>query len=550
MLTGLSIKNYALIKSLEMHPAAGLNIITGETGAGKSIILGAVGLLLGNRADTKVLFENEKKCSIEGEFEIATYELKSIFESLDLDYDDLTIIRREINPNGKSRAYINDAPVTLEVLKSIGLRLLDIHSQHESIAIGKKSAQLGVLDTYCQNFKLKNSYQENYNHYKKLKQSLDLLYADALSRNKESDYNLFLLNELIECNFSEDEQESLEKELNLLDNTEDIKLKLAQIVNETQEGEFAINDRLSELTRILNSISDFSIDLGQINSRFISINEELKDITRELDNFYQVIEYSPERLAEVNERLGLIYQLQQKHKVDTISDLLAIQSELESNALSNENLEVEIEGLKKELELTEKELIQNGEKLSTSRRDVLDEFSNKLNKLLQYVGIPEGHVELAYRRIEPIDSGIDEVELLFSANKGIKPEPVKQVASGGEFSRLMFCIKYLLADKTSMPTIIFDEIDTGVSGEIAIKMAKMMKKMSTQHQVISISHLPQVAAKGDSHYYVYKNNKSEKSESLIRKLEDKDRVEEIAKMIGGDNPSELAMKNAMELIAE
>lgn len=550
MLTVLSIKNYALIKSLEMKPAVGLNIITGETGAGKSIMLGAIGLLLGNRADTKVLLDSQKKCSIEGEFDISNYQMQSDFETYDLDYDDLTIIRREINPNGKSRAFINDLPVTLEVLKSIGLRLLDIHSQHESIAIGKKSAQLEVIDSYCQNKLLRNNYTETFKRYKKLESKLQKLYTNSESKDKESDYNTFLLNELVGMNLTNGEQETLEEELRLLENAEDIKLKLSQVVDEVQDGELAINDRLAELARILTVVSDFSTDLEKSNERFISVHEELKDIVKELEAVNHNIEHSPEKLAEVNERLGLIYQLQQKHKVSSISELLGIQESLESEVLNHEHLEEEIVQAKKELELTEKELIDHAEKLSERRRAVLDEFSDKLNKLLQYVGIPEGHVELVYKRTEPNDTGIDEVQLLFSANKGIKPEPVKRVASGGEFSRLMFCIKYLLADKTAMPTIIFDEIDTGVSGEIAIKMAKMMKKMSENHQVMSISHLPQVAAKGDAHYFVYKNNESQTSESLIKRLEENDRVDAIAKMIGGDNPSDAAVQNAKELIAQ
>lgn len=550
MLISLSIKNYALIKSLEMMPAKGLNIITGETGAGKSIMLGAIGLLLGKKADIKVLLDNEKKCNIEGEFNIANYNLQNTFESNDLDFDDNIIIRREINPRGKSRAFINDIPVTLEVLKSICLRLLDIHSQHESIAIGNKTVQLEVIDAYCQNSAIKTTYLENFKKHQKLKNKLEILYKELAKKDKETGYNTFLLNELIEAKFSENEQEALEEELKLLDNAEDIKLKLSQIINEVQNGKFPISDKLRELTRVLNGIVEFSKELGQLNERFFSVYEELKDIVAELDGIQQNVKHNPERLIEINERLGLIYQLQQKHKVNSIAELLATQQELETNALKHENLEEQITKIKKDLEIAEKTLNQNAEKLSKCRRKILDDFSDKLNQFLQYVGIPEGHIELAYKRIEPINTGIDEIELLFSANKGVKPEPVRQVASGGEFSRIMFCIKYLIADKIAMPTIIFDEIDIGVSGEIAIKMAKMMKKMSENHQLIAISHLPQIAAKGDAHYFVYKNSESKKSESLIKKLENQDRIDAIAQMIGGNNPSEAAVQNAKELIAE
>ena len=549
MLTGLSIKNYALIKSLEMNPSGGLNIITGETGAGKSIMLGAVGMLLGKRADIKVLLDDDVKCSVEGEFDISNYKLQELFGTLDLDYDDLTIIRREINPKGKSRAFINDVPVTLEILKQVGLKLLDIHSQHESIAINQKSTQLKVIDIYSQNSALHSNYINTYHEYKKLKLKLEVLYQEVSSKNKESDYNTFLLNELTKLNLVDGEQESLEEDLKLLENAEEIKLSLSQVITDLSGKDYALIDQMTDLLRVLNGISSFSNDINAIGERFSSALEEIKDISKELESTQDNVDYSPEKIKEVGDRLSMIYQLQQKHNVDNIEELLMITSKLEDELLTKVDLDEQIIQTKISFEGAEKKLIKNAEKLSVTRRDVLDEFSDKLNQLLQFVGIPEGHVELVYKRIEPKESGIDEIELLFSANKGIKPEPIKQVASGGEFSRLMFCIKYLLADKTSMPTIIFDEIDTGVSGEIAIKMANMMKKMASKHQVISISHLPQVAAKGDAHYFVYKNNDSDKSESLIRKLEDKDRVGEIAKMIGGENPSDAAIKNAQELIA-
>lgn len=549
MLTGLSIKNYALIKSLEMNPSEGLNIITGETGAGKSIMLGAVGMLLGKRADIKVLLDDHLKCSIEGEFDISNYKLQELFGTMDLDYDDLTIIRREINPNGKSRAFINDLPVTLDILKQVGLKLLDIHSQHESIAINQKATQLKVIDIYSQNNALHANYLDAYNQYKKLKLKLETLYQELSSKDQESDYNTFLLNELMKLNLVSGEQETLEEELKLLENAEEIKLNLSQAISDLRDKDYALLDQMTELLRVLNGVSNFSNDIDTISERFSSTLEEIKDISNELESIQDGVEYSPDKIKEVGDRLSMIYQLQQKHSVDNIQGLLLVTSELENKLLNKVDLDEQIVLTKKSFEAIEKELVKNAEKLSITRRDVLDEFSDKLNKLLKFVGIPEGHVELVYKRIEPKESGIDEIELLFSANKGVKPEPIKQVASGGEFSRLMFCIKYLLADKTAMPTIIFDEIDTGVSGEIAIKMANMMKKMADKHQVISISHLPQVAAKGDAHYFVYKNNDSEKSESLIRKLEDKDRVGEIAKMIGGENPSEAAIKNAEELIA-
>ena len=396
---------------------------------------------------------------------------------------------------------------------------------------------------------IKLTYTESFKLFKNLEQKLNQLYVESEKKNKESDYNTFLLNELVDANLVVGEQEGLEEELKLLENAEDIKLKLTQITNEISEGDTSMNDRMGDLTKVLGGISEFSKELESLNERFVSVHEEMKDIAAELDGVQQSVDYNPERLAEVNERIGLLFQLQQKHKVTSVDELIEIQRGLETSALGHENLEDQIIQIKDEFEKGKKSLIIQAEKLSECRRGVLDDFSDKINQLLRYVGIPEGYIELAYKRIEPTKTGIDEVELLFSANKGVKPEPVKQVASGGEFSRLMFCVKYLLADKTAMPTIIFDEIDTGVSGEIGIKMANMMKKMSKNHQLIAISHLPQVAAKGDAHYFVYKNSESQTSESLIKKLENDERIDSIAKMIGGDNPSQAAIQSAKEMIA-
>lgn len=548
MLTNLSIKNYALIRELEIAPSPALNIITGETGAGKSIVLGAVGLLLGNRADTKALLSKDKKCVIEGEFEIAGYRLQNIFEEADLDYEEPSIIRREINPNGKSRAFINDVPTTLDVLKKIGLRLLDIHSQNESIEIAKKDARLKILDDYAQANQIREAYQQEYLDFKKCEKTLKELKEKQENLNKEEDYNSFLLDELAKAALKAGEQEELENELKILDNSEDIKLKLAQIVGEFQENEFSISDRLMEMNNLLKSTASFSQDLENLNERFTSSVTELKDIVGVLGEVLESVEHDPQRIEEVNQRLGFLYQLQQKHQVLDVAGLIDIQSALEEKAMANQSLEEEIEKQELLFEESQKRMLSSAEKLSAKRIGMLDKFSNDINQLLGYVGMPDGQLQLTHKSIDPSPAGIDEVEMLFSANKGISPQAVAKVASGGEFSRLMLCIKYLLATKTAMPTIIFDEIDTGVSGEIAKKMALMMKKMSQKHQVIAISHLPQIAAKGDSHYFVYKNNNSETTESFIKKLDTNGHVLEIAKMLGGENPTEAALKNARELI--
>ncbi|MFY0654255.1 MAG: DNA repair protein RecN [Cyclobacteriaceae bacterium] len=549
MLAKLSIKNYALIRDLEISPSSALNIITGETGAGKSIMLGALGLLLGNRADTKALLSKDSKCIIEGEFQVADYQLESIFEEADLDYEDQTIIRREINPKGKSRAFINDMPTTLDTLMRIGLKLLDIHSQNESIQIAKKETRLKLIDDYAQNESTRNKYESAYTKYLEALKNLEKLRASQADIKKEESYNNFLLDELTKADLSHGEQEELESEIKILDNSEDIKVKLSQIIGEFQESDFSVSDKLSEMYSALSSIDSYSSELEKLSERFSSCLEELKDVVGELNRVLDSVEHDPARIEEINQRLSLLYQLQQKHGVDSVDSLLAIQGELEEKVSTVQNLEKALVDAQSAFDKCSKILLQKGAKLSKSRTSVLSKFSDDMNKLLDYVGIPDGKLEMRHTEIPPTSTGIDKLEMLFSANKGVTPQPVGQVASGGEFSRLMLCIKYLLASKTAMPTVIFDEIDTGVSGEIAKKMAIMMKKMAQNHQIIAISHLPQIAAKGDAHYYVYKNNRSETAESLIKKLTPDDHIQEVAKMIGGLNPSEAAIKNAKELIA-
>lgn len=548
MILSLSIHNYALIRQLNIKPDKGLNIVTGETGAGKSIMLGAVGLLLGNRADTKVLLEKEQKCIIEGEFDIMALELQSFFEEHDLDYEDHSIIRREINPKGKSRAFINDVPVTLDILKSIGIQLIDIHSQNESIQLADKGVKLELIDDYAQSGPALKGYKLAHAKYNDLTQQL----ADLEQREKDSqadaDYKSFLLDELVKADLKPDEQELLEKEQRVLENSEEIKQFLGQIIDAFSGNEMSVGDQLREVGATMRKLSSFSDSLSKLNDRIDSANAELFDIIQEVESESEQMEIEPARLDEVSARLDLINRLQLKHKVPNIGGLLEIKSQLENENLESQDLEESIVQLKIEKEVANKKMIQAAEKLSELRRSCIDLFSSSLNGLLGEVGMPDGQLEVVYKRVEPWKLGIDEVELLFSANKGIKPESIGNVASGGEFSRLMFCVKYLLADRTAMPTVIFDEIDTGVSGEIAIKLAAMMKKMAGNHQIIAISHLPQVAAKGQAHYYVYKDNSADKTESLIKRLEEKDRLEEIAKMIGGDSLSETALNSARELI--
>ena len=443
MLKHLNIRNYALIKNLQLNPSKGLNIVTGETGAGKSIILGAIGLLLGKRADTKALLNKESKCVIEGIFDIANYQLKDIFDQEDLDYDDETIFRREIGDNGKSRAFINDLPVRLDTLSLIGSYLLDIHSQHDTLNIGGKATQLKFIDEYARNMHLSKAYANAFTEYTSIQRSLNELQLKRSRDQKEADYNQYLLDELLSADISEEEQEELESEMGLLDNAEDIKLKLTQVNNEFNESEFSINDRLAELGGSLDSLSSVSEELRKLAERFNGGLEELKDVVHDLQKIEESVEYNPERLEEVKERLSEIYRLQQKHQVNSTAELLKIQSDLENKMDQMVNTDERISLLESQLSNAQKQMTSKAEKLSESRRNVLDQFSDHLNNQLKMVGLPDAHVEVACKRIEPMATGIDEISLLFSANKGVPAQPVMDVASGGEFSRLMLSLIHI-----------------------------------------------------------------------------------------------------------
>ncbi len=548
MLTQLKIENYALIKELDISPSSGLNIITGETGAGKSIMLGAVGLLLGKRADTKVLSDQGKKCVIEGVFDIGTYDLSSFFVEEDLDYEEHSIIRREITPAGKSRAFINDTPVTLEVMKRLGIHLMDVHSQYDTLTLKDNSFQLSLIDLFAGNSKLLLSYQDKYKAYKEQQSKIEELEQEITSLQNEQDYHQFLLSELTAANLQVDEQESLEQELSVLDNAEEIKSGLHLSISLLSNGEQTIENSLQEVKNTLLKLGTLSPKYQELYQRIESTYIELKDIANEIEVANDEVIYDPERINLVKERLGLIYQLQQKHKVDTISLLLDIENELSDKVVKTGTYEEELAALKLSVEAIEIEVRKIGGQLSRYREDVFDQLKKELENLLQDVGMPDAMIDIRKESIEPSLTGTDKITILFSANKGVSPAAISQVASGGELSRLMFCVKYILADKTALPSIIFDEIDTGVSGEVAMKMGRMMSAMADSHQVITITHLPQIAAISESHYFVYKGEEEGRAVSKIRQLNEKEHIDEIAMMIGGDQPSDAAYYSAKELI--
>jgi DNA repair protein RecN (Recombination protein N) len=551
MLKNLLIKNYALIRELEMKPDPELSIITGETGAGKSIMLGAIGLLLGNRADTKSLYDPSEKCIIEGTFDVPEYDsLHHFFEEEELDYDRTNIIRREISPSGKSRAFVNDTPVTLETLRKIGSMLVDIHSQHDTLQLGSNEYQLQIIDTHAQNQIVFGQYREAFKIYRKQQNEYENLRDNADSLRKELDYNKFLLDELSEADFvNNEEQEVLEDQLSMLENSEEIKTKLVNSIDILSNAEYSVNNSLRQVVSILGQISNLSNKYRELRDRVESAFIDMKDVVFELEGEEGSVEFDPEKVNQINERLSVIYKLQKKHGVSSIQELLTIQEDLEERVGKVMNFDEEITEAKKRMEKTLAEVMRLGEQLSDIRKQTIPQIEKELTNLLIDVGIPNATMKIHHEPIKPSASGLDLVNLLFSANKGIAPQTLKSVASGGEFSRLMLCVKYILADKTSLPTIIFDEIDTGISGEIAIRVGKMIKNMSQhEHQVIAISHLHQIAAKGNVHYFVYKDNSSEKTMSRIRKLSNEERIFEIAKMIGGEKPSQSALENARELL--
>jgi len=549
MLSHLLIKNYALIEQLEMDPSTELNIITGETGAGKSIMLGAIGLLLGNRADSKVLYNPAEKCVIEGTFDVSGYVIENLFEEEDLDYDTTCVVRREISPSGKSRAFVNDTPVNLETLKRVTSQLMDIHSQHDTILLGSNEYQLQIVDTYAQNEEPLRHYRNDYRAYRQSQEAYDRLRSEAATMKKEFDYNNFLYEELAKAQLQADEQEQLEQELVVLENAGDIKERLQLAYDYLDNPEQSAVLFLKNVVSNLNYISKLSDQFSQLRERAQSSLIELRDLAGEISSEQDGIETNDTRAETIRERLNLIYQFQTKHQAKTVAELLAIQADLERKVSKVLNLDSELAAAKAAADEAQQQLAISAEVLSASRREILSQIEAHVNSLLVDLGMPNASLEINMATSKPTANGVDTVSFLFSANKGVKPQQLKNVASGGEFSRLMMTIKYILATKRSLPTIIFDEIDTGVSGEIAIKMGNMMRDMAHNHQIIAITHLHQIAAQGKAHYFVYKDHSGDKTVSRVRKLNLNERIMEIAQMIGGKNPSANTIKNAKEILA-
>jgi DNA repair protein RecN (Recombination protein N) len=548
MLKSLSISNYALIDQLSMQPSKGLSMITGETGAGKSIMLGAVGLLLGNRSDSKVLLHEDKKCVVEGVFDISEYGLKEFFDQEQLDFEESCIIRREISPNGKSRSFVNDTPVLLDSLKLLGAKLMDVHSQHDTLQLGEGGYQLSLVDAFAQTAAELSSYQEKFKSFRIAKKQYEELRQKAVEMQKEADFNQFQLDELSAMTLVTGEQAALESTQEVLENAEEIKLKINEMLALFQEEQFGVIQGMGQIQHGMQSLARLAQKFAELKDRFQSVFIEVKDLAESLVYEESNLEIDFDKLEQIRERLSKIYQLQKKHGVGSVEGLMQIESELADKVFQFQNLDESLDEAEKNLKAAKASMEEAGQLLTDRRKSCFYQFEKELQVLLAGLGMENARIQFEHNVISPAFSGLDEVEILFSANKGGMLQGLKKVASGGEFSRLLFAIKFLMADKMALPTLIFDEIDTGISGEVALQMVRMMKEIATRHQVICITHLPQVAAKGELHYFVYKDNSAAKTVSKIKLLVPDERVQELAKMIAGANPSISALESAKELL--
>ena len=549
MLKSLSIKNYALIDSLTIDFSEDLNILTGETGAGKSILLGAVGLIIGQRADSSVLRDKSDKCVAEGVFDIRKYSMQNFFSENELDYDDITILRREITPQGKSRAFINDTPVNVKVLNDLGVRLIDIHSQHQNLALNEKNYQLHVVDLVAGNGELLKSYTTEYKAYLSLQERLNQSLLLAEQSKKDLDYYEFQFQQLYDAKLVENEQAVLELQLEKLTHAEEIRTVFGQAYLALSEDELSVLTILKENLTSIGKLRSVLPEAEQIFIRMETVYLELKDLASESSIIEDRTQNNPEKIEQVNQRLDLIYSLQQKHRVSSVSELLNIQTEFEAKIQLVSSYDQEIERFRKEIVIQNKVLAELAGKISQKRKAVTAKIETKVIDILRNVGIPNAAFQMKFNSLKEFSiSGLDEVSFMFSANKNQELQEIGKIASGGEMSRLMLAIKTLITDARSLPTIVFDEIDTGVSGEIAVKMGQILEQMSKTVQVLNITHLPQIAAKGNNHYKVYKFDQNDQTYTSIKKLSDQERIEEIAQMLSGENYSITAMETAKELL--
>ena len=550
MLKSLFIQNFVLIDSLDICFNPGFSVITGETGAGKSIILGALSLVLGQRADGKSIKQGADKCVIEAIFDVSKYQLEPFFLGNDLEYDpESCILRRELYASGKSRAFVNDSPVPLAILKELGTKLIDIHSQHQNLLLGDNRFQLRVVDVMAENEILLILYKKEYTRYQGLRKALSALKERAAQSKQEEDYIRFQLDQLEEANLQPNEQEELEQEQETLSHAEEIKSSLYRVSSCLDGEEQGVVSLLKESLSSMDALERYFPRAKEIAERLRSAYIDLNDLASEMEGMIEDVEFNPDRLAWVNERLDTLYALQQKHRVSSVDDLIALRDQFRAQLTDIESFDEQIAALDKQVQDAYKELLQQAAVLSEQRKVAAVAFAQQLVQMVAPLGMPHTRfqVEVVPRK-EPESDGMDEIRFLFSANKSMALQPVAQTASGGEISRLMLCIKAMIAGFTALPTIIFDEVDTGVSGDIADKMGHIMQDLGSKMQVFAITHLPQIAAQGEAHYFVYKEDVKDRTLTRIRPLDKEERIREVARMLSGSALTEASLANAKDLL--
>ena len=550
MLKSLFIQNFVLIDSLDICFNPGFSVITGETGAGKSIILGALSLVLGQRADGKSIKQGADKCVIEAIFDVSKYQLEPFFLGNDLEYDpESCILRRELYASGKSRAFVNDSPVPLAILKELGTKLIDIHSQHQNLLLGDNRFQLRVVDVMAENEILLILYKKEYTRYQGLRKALSALKERAAQSKQEEDYIRFQLDQLEEAYLQPNEQEELEQEQETLSHAEEIKSSLYRVSSCLDGEEQGVVSLLKESLSSMDALERYFPRAKEIAERLRSAYIDLNDLASEMEGMIEDVEFNPDRLAWVNERLDTLYALQQKHRVSSVDDLIALRDQFRAQLTDIESFDEQIAALEKQVQDAYKELLQQAAVLSEQRKVAAVAFAQQLVQMVAPLGMPHTRfqVEVVPRK-EPESDGMDEIRFLFSANKSMALQPVAQTASGGEISRLMLCIKAMIAGFTALPTIIFDEVDTGVSGDIADKMGHIMQDLGSKMQVFAITHLPQIAAQGEAHYFVYKEDVKDRTLTRIRPLDKEERIREVARMLSGSALTEASLANAKDLL--
>jgi len=552
MLTSLAVKNYALIDELQLQFGKKLNIITGETGAGKSILLGALGLLLGQRADSNSLLDKTKKCIVEGEFDSKNKFIDEFFSSNELDPESRIIIRREISKEGKSRAFINDTPVSISQLKELGNLLVDIHSQHETLLLNKSGFQLSVVDSFAGIDTELTDYQHKFSDYKKLLVQLNELKADEAKSKSEQDYITFQFNELEEAALETGEtKEKLDEELKTLSHSEEIRVGLSKLDEVISGGETDLLTSISSAVQIVQQLSKYNSKLEVVAERLKSVQIELKDISQESTSISDEVQLDPQRLEIVNDRLNILNRLEQKHRVNSTQELIALKNDFEKKLENINSMDERIEGLEKEKEKLFAMLLMKADKISASRAKVIPGIETKVKKMLSELGMPNAILKIEQESLGNNElnlTGKDSIRFLFSANKGVAYSEISKVASGGELSRLMLCLKAIVAKLIDLPTVVFDEIDTGVSGETAYKIGNVMNDLSASLQLLAITHLPQIASRGDVHFFVYKEVIGKRTFTKVSRLSAEERIVEVARMLSGDKPTAIAMQNAKELL--